>query len=151
MMPQDFGAAWEKTKHVAPDLQLLGHSNQYMSGNGKLWQALPGRAWGDPGWTPVSKIFQYTCQCSGMQMDKIAIRDADEWRTWRGGAGGAAQGTVCHFLRGSGCIASQDPKFLQQAIGILANTFNHVGLETNTKKTQAMLCRPRKICIICTF
>ena len=42
-------------------------------------------------------------------------------------------------------IAAQDPIFLQQAIYILVTSFEQVGLETNTKKTQAMTCTPCKI------
>ncbi len=42
-------------------------------------------------------------------------------------------------------IAARDPIFLQQAINILVTTFKHVGLKTNTKKTQAMTCTPGKI------
>jgi hypothetical protein len=39
-------------------------------------------------------------------------------------------------------IASRDPIFLQQAIGGLVSAFECVGLETNTKMTQAMTCTP---------
>jgi hypothetical protein len=42
-------------------------------------------------------------------------------------------------------IASRDPVFLQQAINGLVTTFECVGLETNTKKTQAMTCMPGTI------
>jgi hypothetical protein len=42
-------------------------------------------------------------------------------------------------------IASRDPVFLQRAIDGLVRTFEHVGLETNTKKTQAMTCMPGTI------
>ena len=42
-------------------------------------------------------------------------------------------------------IAARDPIFLQQAIDILITTFERVGLETNTKKTQVMTCTPGKI------
>jgi hypothetical protein len=42
-------------------------------------------------------------------------------------------------------IAARDPTILQQAINILVTTFECVGLETNTKKTQAMTCMPGKI------
>ena len=41
-------------------------------------------------------------------------------------------------------IAARDPIFLQQAIDILVTIFKRVGLETNTKKTQAMTCTPGK-------
>jgi hypothetical protein len=42
-------------------------------------------------------------------------------------------------------LASRDPVFLQQALDVLVDTFTRVGLETNTKKTQAMACTPGKI------
>ncbi len=42
-------------------------------------------------------------------------------------------------------IASRDPVFLQRAIDGLVRTFIRVGLETATKKTQAMTCMPSTI------
>ncbi len=36
-------------------------------------------------------------------------------------------------------------EFLQEALNILVETFKHVSLTTNTKKTQAMICTPGKI------
>ncbi len=42
-------------------------------------------------------------------------------------------------------IASRDPVFLQRAIDGLVGAFERVGLETNTKKTQAMACTPGTI------
>jgi hypothetical protein len=42
-------------------------------------------------------------------------------------------------------LASRDPEFLQRALDILVNLFVRVGLETNTKKTQTMICMPRRI------
>ncbi len=44
-------------------------------------------------------------------------------------------------------IASRDPVFLQRAIEGLVTAFERVGLETNTKKTQAMTCTPGTICL----
>ncbi len=49
------------------------------------------------------------------------------------------------FYVDDACIAARDPIFLQQAINILVTTFKHVGLDTNTKKMQAMTCTPGKI------
>ena len=43
-----------------------------------------------------------------------------------------------------GYIASRDTEFLQEALDILVETFKRVGLTTNTKKTQAMVCTPGK-------
>jgi hypothetical protein len=37
-------------------------------------------------------------------------------------------------------LASQDPSFLQRAIDLIVKPFARVGLETNVKKTQAMIC-----------
>jgi hypothetical protein len=42
-------------------------------------------------------------------------------------------------------LASRDPVFLQRAIDGLITAFERVGLETNTKKTQAMTCTPSTI------
>ncbi len=42
-------------------------------------------------------------------------------------------------------IEARDPVFLQRAIDGLVSTFERVGLETNTTKTKAMTCTPRKI------
>jgi hypothetical protein len=42
-------------------------------------------------------------------------------------------------------LASRDPVFLQWAIDGLVSAFERVGLETNTKKTQAMTCTPGTI------
>ncbi len=42
-------------------------------------------------------------------------------------------------------LASQDPEFLQWVLGILVNLFARVGLKTNVKKTQTMICMPGRI------
>ena len=44
-----------------------------------------------------------------------------------------------------GYITSRDVEFLQEALDVLVETFKCVGLATNTKKTQAMVCTPGKI------
>jgi hypothetical protein len=49
------------------------------------------------------------------------------------------------FYVDDGYIASRDGKFLQEALNILVETFRRIGLATNTKKTQAMICMPGKI------
>ena len=49
------------------------------------------------------------------------------------------------FYVDNGYIASRDAEFLQEALNILVKTFKHVGLATNTKKTQAMVCMPGEI------
>ncbi len=42
-------------------------------------------------------------------------------------------------------LAARDPNFLQVALTSLVSSFEHVGLETNLKKTQAMICTPGHI------
>jgi hypothetical protein len=42
-------------------------------------------------------------------------------------------------------LASRDPDFLQQALDVLVDLFARVGLETNVKKTQTMICTPGRI------
>ena len=42
-------------------------------------------------------------------------------------------------------IASRDPNLLQQALDMLVEIFCLMGLETNTTKTQAMVCTPGRI------
>ena len=42
-------------------------------------------------------------------------------------------------------VALQDPDFLQWTIYVLVEVFEHVDLETNVKKMQAMTCMPGKI------
>ena len=49
------------------------------------------------------------------------------------------------FYVDDGYIASRDPDFLQKALDMLVDIFRRTGLETNTKKTQAMVCTPGKI------
>jgi hypothetical protein len=49
------------------------------------------------------------------------------------------------FYFDDGYIASKDAEFLQEALDILVETFKHVGLATNTKKMQAMVCTPGRI------
>jgi hypothetical protein len=49
------------------------------------------------------------------------------------------------FYVDDGYIASKDAEFLQEALDILVETFKRVGLASNTKKTQAMVCMPGKI------
>jgi hypothetical protein len=41
--------------------------------------------------------------------------------------------------------ASRDAEFFQEALNTLVEMFKRVGLATNTKKTQAMVCTPGKI------
>ncbi len=49
------------------------------------------------------------------------------------------------FYADDAYLATRDPDFLQVALTSLVSLFNHVGLETNVKKTQAMICTPGRI------
>ena len=49
------------------------------------------------------------------------------------------------FYVDGGYIASRDPDFLQKALDMLVDIFRRTGLETNTKKTETMICTPGKI------
>ncbi len=42
-------------------------------------------------------------------------------------------------------LATRDPDFLQVALNSLVSLFKRVGLETNIKKMQAMICTPGRI------
>ena len=42
-------------------------------------------------------------------------------------------------------LASRDAVFLQHALDILVDLFERVGLQTNTSKTQTMICTPGQI------
>ncbi len=42
-------------------------------------------------------------------------------------------------------LALRDLEFLQRALDILINLFTRVGLKTNVKNTQTMICTPRRI------
>jgi hypothetical protein len=50
------------------------------------------------------------------------------------------EGLFTVFYIDNGYIASCSAEFLQEALNILVETFRHVDLATNTKKTQAMVC-----------
>jgi hypothetical protein len=49
------------------------------------------------------------------------------------------------FYVDDACLAARDPNFLQVALNSLVSLFECVGLETNIKKTQAMICTPGRI------
>ena len=42
-------------------------------------------------------------------------------------------------------LASRDVEFLQRVLDLLVSLFARVGLETNTPKTQTMICTPDRI------
>jgi hypothetical protein len=55
------------------------------------------------------------------------------------------EGRFAVFFVDNGFIASCNAEFLQEALDILVKTFKCIGLATNTKKTQAMICTPGRI------
>ena len=52
---------------------------------------------------------------------------------------------VALFYADDGFIATRDPALLDEALAILVDLFERVGLRTNTKKTEVMICTPGKI------
>jgi hypothetical protein len=69
-----------------------------------------------------------------MRLMRATIDDAD------GNLAEHIAGLFAVFYVDNGYIASRDAEFLQEALNILVETFKRVGLATNTKKTQAMVC-----------
>ena len=55
------------------------------------------------------------------------------------------RGFLSIFYVDDAYFALRDPVFLQTALDILVELFEHVGLETNCLKTQAMICTPGRI------
>ncbi len=49
------------------------------------------------------------------------------------------------FFVDNAYLAARDPDFLQVALSSLVSLFEYVGLETNVKKTQTMICTPSQI------
>jgi hypothetical protein len=74
-----------------------------------------------------------------MQLMHATIDDAD------GNLAKCITGLFAVFYINDGYIASRKAEFLQEALDILVKTFKQVGLATNMKKTQAMICTPGKI------
>jgi hypothetical protein len=58
------------------------------------------------------------------------------------------EGLFAVFYIDYGYIASRNAELLQEALDILIKTFKCIGLATNTKKTQAMVCTPGKIRVL---
>jgi hypothetical protein len=74
-----------------------------------------------------------------MQLTPVMIDDAE------GNLAKPIAGLFVVFYIDNGYIVSPDVESLQEALDILVKTFKHVGLATNTKKTQAMICMMSKI------
>ncbi len=74
-----------------------------------------------------------------MLLMRVTIDNAD------GNLGERIAGLFEVFSIDDSYIASRNAEFLQEALNILIKTFGHVGLATNTKKTQAMICTLGKI------
>ncbi len=74
-----------------------------------------------------------------MRLMRATINDAD------GNLAECIEGLFTVFYANDGYIASCNTEFLQEALNILVKTFKRIGLTTNTKKTQAMVCTPGRI------
>jgi hypothetical protein len=74
-----------------------------------------------------------------MRLTRATINDADS------NFAKHIAGLFAVFYVNDGYIASRGVEFLQEALDILLKTFKCVGLATNTKKTQAMVCTLGKI------
>jgi hypothetical protein len=73
------------------------------------------------------------------QLMRVTINNAE------GNLSKCIAGLFAVFYVDDSYIASCDAELLQEALNILAKTFKCLGLATNTKKTQAMICMPGKI------
>jgi hypothetical protein len=49
------------------------------------------------------------------------------------------------FYFDDACLASRNPDFLRRVLDIIAGLFARICLETNTQKTQTMICTPGRI------
>ena len=68
----------------------------------------------------------------------LAVMEAET----RGGRGREGRHQAALFYAVNGMVASSDTQWLQWAFTQLVGLFDRVGLNTNTKKTVSMTCRP---------
>ncbi len=57
----------------------------------------------------------------------------------------AVEGFIALFYADNALVASRYPELLQTSVDVLTELFEKVGLLTNTKKTQTMVCVPGKV------
>jgi hypothetical protein len=74
-----------------------------------------------------------------MRLMRVMINNVD------GALAKRIAGLFAVFYVDNGYITSRDAELLQEALNILVESFKRIGLATNTKKTQAMVCTLGKI------
>ncbi len=101
-------------------------------------------SWGNQGWPAIPKTLQHHGWpgCLGVVLHSVGGADC-RW----GRIGSDHGNTLCHFYVDDAYLALRDPAFLQWAMDVLVDIFKFVGLATNTKEMQAMVCMPSKIWI----
>jgi hypothetical protein len=105
----------------------------------RLFKASRGVTQGGPLSAKLFNILVNAVVWEWMWLMRSTINDAD------GNLTECIKGLYVVFYVDDGYIASRNAEFLQEALHIFVETFNHVGLATNTKKTQAMVCTPGRI------
>ena len=60
----------------------------------------------------------------------------------RGERGKEGRHQAALFYADDGMVALSDPRWIQGAFNTLVGLFDRVGLQTNTRKTVGMVCRP---------
>ena len=140
-MPRHPGTSRGGSTDAPTDPQLQGYSKKCLPCEGELRPSFQGRSWSDPGGALVGKTIQYYCRRSGPRVDDMreTLDDSDSKLAAR------IEALFAIFYFDDGYITSKDAEFLQEALDILVETFKHVGLATNTKKMQAMVCTPGRI------
>jgi hypothetical protein len=113
-----------------------------VSGKGELWQPFKAGHGVTQGGPLLAKLFNIIVNAvvhEWMQLMQELLDDME------GNLANHINALFSIFYANGGYIASRNAKFLQEAINILVAMFKRVGLETNTKKTQAMVCMPGRI------
>ncbi len=107
----------------------------WVKGNyGSPFKAGRGVNQGGPLLAKLFNILVNTLVWEWMRLMRAKINDTD------GNLAKRIAGLFVVFYVDDGYIASRDAEFLQEALDILVKTFKRVGLATNTKKTQTMVC-----------
>ena len=106
---------------------------------GRPFKAGRGVTQGGPLWAKLFNIIVDAVVREWMRIMRETLDDSD------GQLAARVEALFAIFYVDDGYIASIDAEFLQEALDILVETFTRVGLATNTKKTQAMVCTPGKI------
>lgn len=133
--PGDFGRVWGRAQHAAVDQKLLERRCVGLPclSLRELRPALQVRSWHDPRRPTLLQALQYLGRCGGARVAKRVVRR-------RCYAEQLDEEHLRLFL-----AIFYDPELLQRAMDVLVGLFDRVGLHTNTKKTQVMICTPSKI------